>query len=86
VRTTVDIPEPLLRNAKTAAEKRGITLSRIVEDALQRHLSKKAPASGPPFRLHTVKGRLVIPHLDLDRTSALDIAADEEAFAAPRNR
>lgn len=42
--------------------------------------------AAPPFRLHTVKGRLVNPDFDLNRTSAVDTAGDEEVFASQRNR
>jgi hypothetical protein len=38
--------------------------------------------AAPPFKLHTVPGKLVRPDLDLDRTSALDTVDDEAVFAA----
>jgi hypothetical protein len=78
MRTTVSVPDPLLENAKQRASERGITLSALIEDALRRHLSEMATVSSKPFRLHTVRGRLVNPSLDLDRTSAL-VATDDEA-------
>lgn len=84
VRTTVDLPEPLLRNAKQRAAERGVTLSVVLEDALRSHLAAKPARPETPFRLHTVHGRLVRPDLDLDRTSELITADDELAFR--RNR
>jgi hypothetical protein len=78
MRTTISIPEPLLENAKRRAAKRGVTLSTLVEDALRSHLTEAPPPAAGPFRLHTVRGKLVDPRLDLDRTSAL-VSADDEA-------
>lgn len=81
MRTTISLPDPLLENAKRLAAERGITLSALLADALRKVLlAPKAASSAPPFRLHTVRGRLVDPNLDLDRTSAL-IVAEDEAFA-----
>ena len=78
VRTTIDLPDPLLDGAKDLAAARGVTVSALLADALRGLLAAK-PAPGPePFRLHTVRGRLVQPNLDLDRTSAL-LADDDEA-------
>jgi hypothetical protein len=84
MRTTVDLPEPLLQTAKRLAAERKVTLSVVVEDALRGHFSKKPVVDTTPFRLHTVRGRLVNPHLDLDRTSALLVAADEAEFRERR--
>src|SRR5579884_3426504 len=68
VRTTIDLPEPLLKDAKRCAAERGVTLTAIVADALRTYLILRR-VSAPPFRLHTVGGRLAQPTLDLDRTS-----------------
>lgn len=78
MRTTISISEPLLETAKRRAAERGVTVSVVIEDALRGHLAGAKRPEAPPFRLHTVRGRLVNPDLDLDRTSAL-IAADDEA-------
>jgi Ribbon-helix-helix protein, copG family len=79
MRTTVSISDSLLENAKGRAEERGITLSELVEDALRAHLAERKTRSRP-FRLHTVRGRLVNPNLDLDRTSALLVSEDEAVY------
>ena len=84
MRTTVSIPEPLLENAKHCAAERGTTLSALIEDALRDHLAKAERPVPPPFRLHTVRGRLVNPQLDLDRTSALIELDDEAAYSNRR--
>lgn len=80
MRTTLSIPDPLLQNAKKRAADRGVTLSVIVEDALRKDLAHDRIAPGERFQLHTVRGRLVQPRLDLDRTSALLTADDEAEF------
>jgi hypothetical protein len=78
VRTTINISEPVLRSARRRAAERGVTLSTFAEDALRAQLARKESAVAPAFRLHTVRGRLVRPDLDLNRTSAL-LALDDEA-------
>jgi hypothetical protein len=81
VRTTIDLPEPLLESAKQQAADRNVTLSVVVQDALRSHLARRPNRGGGKFQLHTVRGRLVRPDLDLDRTSALVALDDESAFA-----
>lgn len=85
VRTTVTITEPLLENAKQCAAQRGITLSALIEDAVRRYLAVTEATPAVPFRLHTVRGRLVEPGLDLDRTSALVALDDEAEFSTRRS-
>ena len=82
VRTTVNLSDPLLENAKRRAAERGVTLSVVIEDALRIHLTE-GEASAPPFRLFTVRGGLVNPNLDLDRTSELVTFDDEADYAGP---
>ena len=84
MRTTISLPEPLLENAKQLAQERGITLSALLQDALHQLFSRKPATSAPPFHLYTVRGKLVNPNLDLDRTSALVAAEDEAAFRGDR--
>jgi hypothetical protein len=79
MRTTISIQDPLLEMAKERAQLRRVTLSEIVEDALREHLAADKPESRTQFRLITVKGELVDPNLDLDKTSAL-LTGDDEAF------
>ena len=81
VRTTVSLPKPLLENAKRRAAARGVTLSAVIEDALRRQLTE-AEASAPPFRLYTIRGRLVNRNLNLDRTSDLVVMDDQADYSA----
>jgi hypothetical protein len=82
MRTTISLPEPLLENAKQCAAERGVTLSALLEDALRCLLARTPSSSVPAFHLHTVRGKLVDPKLDLDRTSALVVLEDEASFRA----
>ena len=84
MRTTVDLPDPIIHNARLLAGERGVTFSAIVEDALRHHLSPGPPSELPPVKLPTVRGRPLRPDLDLDRTSALEIAEDKTYFGAVR--
>jgi hypothetical protein len=83
MRTTVDLPESLLRTAKRLAASRHSTLSAVVEDALRKSLSQKETKAVARFHLHTVRGKLVQPRIDLDRTSTLVVADDEEESHEP---
>ena len=85
MRTTISIPEPLLKNAKRRAAERGITLSALIEDAMRRELTESQAPDPPPFRLYTVRGKLVNPNLDLDRTSGLVTLDDEAAYSHRRS-
>jgi ribbon-helix-helix CopG family protein len=80
VRTTISLPDALLENAKQYAAERRTTLSALLEDALRRQLALQMPSCGPRFRLHTVRGKLVNPDLDLDRTSRLVELDDQDQF------
>jgi hypothetical protein len=84
MRTTVSLPDALLETAKRRAAERGVTLSVLLEDALRSHLSRTTSSPSPSFRLHTVRGRLVNPDVDLDRTSALIASDDELRFSGRR--
>src|SRR5688572_20607072 len=71
MRTTITIPEALLRKARIVAAERRTTFSALVEDALRAALSEKPGRTREPFKLITFKGRGVFPGIDLDKTSAL---------------
>ena len=80
MRTTITLPDPPFLNAKRAAEEHGTNLRGLVEEALLSFIAKKPARSARPFRLHTVRGVLVNPSVDLDRTSSLITADDEAEF------
>jgi Ribbon-helix-helix protein, copG family len=80
VRTTISLPDALLENAKQYAAERRTTLSALLEDALRRQLALHPPSSASRFRLHTVRGKLVNPNLDLDRNFQRDALDDQAQF------
>lgn len=71
MRTTLDIDDHVLRQAKRLAAREGTTLTRIVEEALRERVARKRRRS-EPFRLQllTRKGRL-IPGVNLADRDAL---------------
>ena len=79
MKTTIDIPEPVLRRTKQLAAERGIAVSDVVVDALRDHSTSK-PEAHEPFRLHTVRGRVAKLDLGLNRTSELLVQDDESDF------
>jgi len=59
MRTTVEIQDELLREAKRRAADEGTTLRRVIEQALRAHLSRRAGSgSGYRLRWRTERGRL----------------------------
>lgn len=82
MRTTISIDDHLFATAKKQASQAGLTFSSYLEQLLRASLAQHSPRKKhPPFRLVTVRGELVQPALDLDRTSALLTAEDEEFYA-----
>jgi hypothetical protein len=72
MRTTIDIPEPLLREARERAARRGSTLGQIVEEALQASfLSIDTTAEEEPVQLPTYGVGGVLPGVDLDDSAVL---------------
>ena len=72
MRTTVDIPETLLREAKERAARRGSTLGQVVEEALRATFARvDAAAEAAPLELPTYGEGGVLPGVDLDDSAAL---------------
>ena len=80
MRTTLNIADALLENAKQAASERGVSVGKIFEDALRGYLSANKLPQPKIFRLHTVKGTLVQPDRNLDRTSQFLVEDDEAHY------
>ncbi len=81
MRTTVNIEENILKKAKKSAEVRGITLGEFMEEAIKICLNVSEQKKDKPFNLITVKGQLVNPQINLDRTSEILTAEDESIFS-----
>lgn len=72
MRTTIDINDQLLQQAKLRAANTNRTLTSIVEDALRRFLQKAPAARQKSKRPMPVDGSGgVLPGVDLDNTSSL---------------
>jgi hypothetical protein len=71
VRTTVDLPEDLLAEAKERAAREGRSLSEVVGDAVRRSFSQAAAGAGEPIELLTFGGDGLQPGVDLDDSAAL---------------
>ena len=52
MKTTVELPDHLIREAKTLASRRGVPLKSVLEAALREHLANQQRANG--FRLKDV--------------------------------
>lgn len=73
MRTTIRLPDELLKEAKKRAAERGTTLTALIEDALREVLSRarEGQAGAEPVCLPTVGGGGVRPGVDLDDTASL---------------
>jgi plasmid stability protein len=71
MRTTINLPDDLLRDTKQLAASTGRTLTRVVEDALRAALARRErPADRPAVHVPTAPGRPA-PGVDIDDTAAL---------------
>lgn len=72
MRTTVDVPADLLREAKARAARSGRTLGQVVADALRASFARPAASGGEPApRIVTFRGGGLQPGVDLDDSAAL---------------
>jgi len=71
VRTTVDLPEDLLAEAKERAAREGRSLSEVVGDAVRSSFAHTATTEREPIELPTFDGGGLQPGVDLDDSAAL---------------
>lgn len=64
MKTTVDIADRLLREAKREAARRGTTLKEVVETALREHLGQATTRTPFVLRDASVKGRGLQPGIE----------------------
>jgi hypothetical protein len=80
MRTTLDIPDDLLKRAKIVAVERGATLRELVTDALRRELEGSPPPrrrlTKPPIRLAADS-----PLRSMSTEQIKEIEAEDEANA-----
>jgi hypothetical protein len=79
MRTTINLDEQLLAQAKLLAHQTGKTFSAIVDEALRERLARRTvSAKGEEtFRLHTFTGKGMQPGVDLDNSAALRDLMDD---------
>jgi hypothetical protein len=71
MRTTVDLPDDILSEAKARAARERRSLSEIVGDAVRSSFARTAPADREPVELPTFNGGGLQPGIDLDDSAAL---------------
>lgn len=71
MKTTIDIPTPLLEQAKTVAAEEGTTLKRLVEEGLRLVIERRGEPVGFKLRSASYKGEGVQPGVDLERWDQL---------------
>ncbi len=74
MRTTLDLPDDLVKSAKIAAVRRGMTLRTLVARAVARDLAE-ADAPAPPVRRVTFP--IFRPSVDARPLTAEEVRADE---------
>jgi hypothetical protein len=78
MRTTLDLPDPLMKRAKIAAVERGMTLRELIGTALTRELAAWSPPPGARRRVQfpvfssTQPGSLRLTNADIARSEAAE--------------
>lgn len=82
MRTTLNLNDDLVRQAKQRAAAEDRTLTSVIEDALRRLLAEDARRAEAPYRVPVGDGpRGVLPGIDLSDPRALRDLMDEEDMA-----
>ena len=77
MRTTINLPDPLLALARRRAAETGRSLTAFVADAVREALARRARArEQPPVHLTTFRGSGLQPGVDLDDSAALQDLVD----------
>jgi hypothetical protein len=71
MRTTLNLDDQLLADAKKLAAESGRTLTAVFEDALRERLARRDAARRKPVKLHTFGSGGTLPGIDLDDSAAL---------------
>ncbi|MEJ7797365.1 MAG: type II toxin-antitoxin system VapB family antitoxin [Solirubrobacteraceae bacterium] len=78
MRTTINVDDGLLAEAKRRAAERGTTLTKLIEDALRTTLSQRDEPNEERFETITFRGGGLMPGVDLDDNAALRDLLDGE--------
>jgi hypothetical protein len=85
MRTTVDIDEHLLREAKKIAASRGVTLADVIADSLRQTFARRPSNSEPrTVSFHTVDGSGTYPGVDISNSAELLDLMDQDRNVADR--
>jgi len=80
IRTTVRLPEKVMRDAKRLAAETGRTLTAVIEEALREAIARRRrPGTPRRVKLTTVGGRGTTPGVNLDDSAALRELMDQDA-------
>jgi hypothetical protein len=80
VRTTINLDDQLLANAKLLAQQTNKTLTAVIEDALRERLARpQSREVREPTRLPTVSGSGLVPGVGLDDSAGLRNLMDASA-------
>lgn len=71
MRTTINVDDGLLAQAKLRAAESGTTLTRLIEDSLRETLSRRDEPGAEPLETITFRGGGLMPGVDLDDNAAL---------------
>ena len=82
MRTTINLDDDLLAEAKRRALNKKTTLRAVIEEALRAALLQPESPGGRPFQLVTFGGAGPRPGVNLDRTSELLEADDVERLGS----
>jgi hypothetical protein len=87
MRTTINIDDDLLAEAKQVAARTGRSLTAVVEDALRESLHRRHQTASRAVELPVFGEGGVQPGVDLDDSAALlDLMEDEDATAGDAAR
>jgi Ribbon-helix-helix protein, copG family len=83
MRTTVRLPDNLMRQIKRLAVETDRTLTQVIEDSLREALARArgAGSTEEPFRVRTFRGTGLAPGLSLDHMADLLDVMDSEDHA-----
>ncbi len=81
MRTTINLDDAILREAKKVAAASGKTFTEVVEDSLRETLARrKAIPTRKPTKLHTFRGTGTRPGVDInDSAGLLEIMEEDDA-------
>jgi len=71
MRTTINLPDDLLKRVKQAALDSDQTVTAIIEEALRERLARRHDQPAEPVSVTTFGGSGLLPGVDLDDSAAL---------------